>query len=116
MKSQKEIFSWLRANCGKHCLGVLTSTDVHALMASVALCPLISCPQSAPDELLAAYRAIVMQMQPHSRWLAFHAIAIELDWSHRFKIWSLANLPEDDKPARKAAFEPGGSARIVATQ
>jgi hypothetical protein len=110
MKTAKEISSWLRANCGQHSLAPLTSTDVTALVASVNLTPLI-CHEHAPDELFAAYGAIVRQMQPQTRWLAFHAIAIELDWPMRFTIWQLADLSEEDKPKGKAAYEPGGAKR-----
>jgi hypothetical protein len=113
MKTQKEIYTWLRANCGKDCLGALTSQDSQALLAGVALTPLIYW-NGAPPELFAAYNAIVSQMQPKTRWLAFHAIAIELDWSARFMVWKLAGLPEADMPKFKAAFESGGSAWTTA--
>lgn len=91
MKTQKEIFSWLKANLGPRCLGVLTSNDVAALVASVNLSNLISY-ESAPDDLFFAYRCIVEAMQPQSRFLAYHAIACELDWSHRRMIWERAGL------------------------
>ena len=91
MKSQKEILAWLRANLGKSALGGLTSTDTHALVTSVGLSNLISY-ATAPAELFAAYAAIVSQMQESTRWLAFHAIACELDWSHREMIWCQAGL------------------------
>lgn len=91
MKTPKEVYRWLQANLGKRCLAPLTSTDNHALLASVALCPLISY-RGAADELFAAYRAIVLQMQEHNRPLAYHAIAMELDWSHRRMIWEQAGL------------------------
>lgn len=109
MKTEKEIFRWLRANCGK-CLGGLTSTDTYALVASVNLSNLISY-ETAPPELFDAYRAIVMTMQQHTRWLAYNAIACELDWGHRNMIWAQAKLPEGDKPASRCEFEPGGNAR-----
>lgn len=115
MKTQKEIFTWLKANCGKRCLGALTHHDMEALCASVALTPLISFPD-APEGLFAAYRAVVEEMQPKTRWLAFHAIAMELDWSHRDMIWSMAGLPEGDKPAYKASFEPGGLYRDLSKE
>ena len=110
VKTQPQAFTFLKANCGKHCLGALTSTDTQALMTSISLCPLIS-HRGAPEELFAAYGAIVRQMQPHTRWLAFHAIAMELDWSHRFMIWEAAGLPDADRPKHKAAWEHGGTAR-----
>ena len=104
MKTQKEILRWLQANLGKHCTAPLTSTDCYALVTSVNLCNLISY-SSAPPELFAAYGAIVRQMQPHTRRLAYHAIACELDWPHRDMIWQLAGLPAGDIPARICKFE-----------
>jgi hypothetical protein len=104
MKTQKEILKWLQANLGKHCTAPLTSTDCYALVTSVNLCSLIGY-SSAPPELFDAYRAIVRQMQPHTRGLAYHAIACELDWPHREMIWDLARLPDENKPKCKCAFE-----------
>lgn len=104
MKTQKEILKWLQANLGRHCTAPLTSTDSYALVTSVNLCNLIGY-SSAPPELFAAYGAIVRQMQRHTRGLAYHAIACELDWPHRDMIWALAGLPIDDKPTYKCAFE-----------
>lgn len=103
MKTQTQILKWLRANLGNRCLGVLTITDTHALMASVALTPLISW-SGAPSGLFTAYREIVMEMQPQSRYLAYHAIACELDWGHRALIWLHAGL-EDQIPEGKCKFE-----------
>jgi hypothetical protein len=91
MKTQKEIIRWLQANLGKRCVAGLTSTDTYALVASTNLSNLISY-DTAPSELFQAYAAIVRQMQDHTRHLAFHAIACELDWSHRAMIWSCAGL------------------------
>jgi hypothetical protein len=108
MKSQKEISVWLKANCGQRCLAALTDHDAHAIHASVAITPLLR-DVYAPPALFAAYGAIVMEMQTQTRWLAYHAIAMELDWGHRDMIWGMAGLVEDDKPKQKAAFEPGGS-------
>lgn len=108
MKTFKEISKWLAANCGKRCTAALTSTDVTALTTSVAMTPLISY-EGAPEELFFAYRVVVMQMQPHTRWMAYHAIAMELDWGHRSMIWTMAGLPVGDKPARECSFGPGGS-------
>jgi hypothetical protein len=104
MKTQKEILKWLQANLGRHCTAPLTSTDCHALVTSVNLCNLISY-SSAPPELFTAYGAIVLQMQSHTRGLAYHAIACELDWTHRDMIWEIAGLPISDKPKCKCAFE-----------
>jgi hypothetical protein len=104
VKTQKEILTWLQANLGRKCTAPLTSTDCHALVTSVNLCNLIGY-SSAPPELFAAYGAIVRQIQPHTRGLAYHAIACELDWPHRDMIWELAGLSPGDKPKCKCAFE-----------
>jgi len=104
MKTPKEIYKWLQANCGKGCTGALTSTDSYALVTSVNLCLLINYPD-APPELFAAYGAIVRQMQPKTRWMAYHTIAMQLDWQHRNMIWHQSVLPEGDKPSFKCAFE-----------
>ena len=105
MKTQKEIISWLRANLGKHATAGLTTSDTHALVASVALVNLISY-QSAPEDLFAAYSAIVQAMQPELRHLAFHAIACELDWGHRGMIWERAGLGEF--PRSRCLFDRSG--------
>ncbi len=104
MKTQKEILKWLQANLGRHCTAPLTSTDCYALVTSVNLCNLIDYPSALP-ELFAAYGAIVRQMQPHTRGLAYHAIACELDWPHRDMIWELAGFSAGDKPTWKCKYE-----------
>lgn len=103
MKTSKEIYSWLRGNLGPRCLGVLTSQDAVALVTSVNLSNLISYP-SAPPELFTAYGAIVAQMQPQARYLAYHAIACELDWHNRSMIWQKAGL-EMEIPESRCVHE-----------
>jgi hypothetical protein len=95
MKTDKQILTWLRHN--KVALGGLTSHDVEALVTSVNLSNLINHPGANP-KLFAAYRDIVEEMQPFIRGIAFHAIACELDWDHRFMIWDVARLHVDDYP------------------
>ena len=108
MKTPKEILTWLKNNLGPRAIAGLTSTDTYALVASVNLSNLIGY-ESAPDDLFAAYKAIVMQMQPHNRHLAYHAIACELDWSHRSMIWICSDLVHDQPiPTGKCCFESGG--------
>jgi len=102
--TQREILKWLQANLGKRSTAPLTSTDCYALVTSVNLCNLIGY-ASAPPELFIAYGAIVRQMQPHTRGLAYHAVACELDWPHRDMIWDLAGLTAEAKPRYKCAFE-----------
>ena len=103
MKSQKDLLKWLQANLGKHATAPLTSTDMHALVTSVSLSNLISW-AGAPPELFDAYRSIVHQMQSHTRYLAYHAIACELDWSHRRMIWETAGMA-DEIPKGRCQFE-----------
>lgn len=103
MKTSREILKWLQANLGKHATAPLTSTDTYALVTSVNLSNLISY-RTAPAELFAAYFSIVMTMQESTRHLAYHAIACELDWSHREMIWEAAGLISQ-KPTSKCAFE-----------
>lgn len=107
MKTSNEIGKWLRANCGKRALAPLTSHDWEALLAATAMTPLISF-EGANPELFAAYRAVVMEMQPQCRWMAYHTIAMELDWGHRSMIWAAAGLPAENKPKYEASFGPGG--------
>ena len=95
MKTDKQILTWLRNN--KVRLAGLTSRDVEALVTSVNLSNLITHP-TAPPALFKAYCAIVEEMQPFARGVAFHAIACELDWGHRFMIWACAHLHVDDYP------------------
>jgi hypothetical protein len=108
MKTQKEIIKWLQSNLGKRATAGLTSTDTYALVTATNLSNLISY-ESAPPELFEAFRSIVLQMQSHNRQLAFHAVACELDWSHREMIWKQSGLNAFDLiPKSKCAFEPGG--------
>ena len=94
MKTEKPICQtlrpWLRANLGDHCLGVLTGTDARALAAAVHVIDLIR--YDDRPELYPAFAAIVRQMQPTARPLAFHAIAHVLDWPDRESIWKAAGL------------------------
>ena len=105
MKSKTEILKWLKANLEKGCTGALTSSDVYALVASVNLSNLIAY-EMAPRELFDAYHSIIMAMQPHTRRLAYHAIACELDWSHRAMIWTQAGLMGEAKAVGKCLYEP----------
>ena len=116
MKTKNEILKWLRANLGRRAVAALTHHDMDALFASVAMTPLVSHAGSA-NELFKGYHAVVMQMQEHTRWLAYHTIAMELDWGHRDMIWMMAETVTgipfyeqgfNRRPAMKCAWEPGG--------
>ena len=108
MKTTNEILKWLKANHGKRATAALTSHDTEALVSAVNLTPLISYREAAPA-LFLAFGAIVCEMQPGTRWMAYQAIAMELDWGHRSMIWSKAGLSDESKPVCKAAHEPGGT-------
>jgi hypothetical protein len=103
----KTVFPWLKANLGKHCLGVLTGQDEKALAAAVTLVPLW-CNSDDRGAVAIAFHYVVLEMQPQARELAFHAIAHAADWGHRQELWSQACL---DLPAsvRVCAFGPGGN-------
>ena len=116
MKTSKEILTWLKANLGPRATAPLSSHDHNALCASVALTPLIS-HSGANPKLFAGYQAIVLEMQEHTRHLAYHAIAMELDWSHRNMIWTAAEHHTSQpfyaaglglRPNNKCCFESGG--------
>lgn len=111
MKTPKEILSWLKLNLGRSAIAPLTSTDTYALVTSVNLSNLISYP-SAPPELFRAWCDIVSQMQEHNRHLAYHAVAMELDWSHRRMIWeqafTIAGVLQQDIPQSICCYENGG--------
>jgi hypothetical protein len=104
VKTDKELLAWLKANLGP-VTGALTSHDMHALRASVALTPLLSWSGAEPG-LFDAYRSVVLEMQESTRWLAYHAVAFELDWGHREMLWQGAQVPT--APHGKCAYEPGG--------
>lgn len=100
---------WLIANLGKHCLGALTGTDAKALDAAVHLIELYSI--SRHEFSLHGFRYAVLTMQPSTRELAYHAIALVMDWSDRRVVWEealLAPIPN----LRRCAFEP--AARLAA--
>jgi hypothetical protein len=89
------IFAWLRDNLGARALAPLTSTDAYALRAAVQVVELYA--YTREPSLLGAFRACVEQMQPGTRYFAFHAVAHVMDWSDRWTIWRAAGL---EIPAR----------------
>ena len=102
----KTVFSWLKANLGPKCLGVLTGQDEKALQAAVQLVP-VWCNSDDRAAIAPAFRLIVEQMQPQARELAFHAIAHAADWGHRFELWHDAGLPMFER-IRVCAYGPSG--------
>lgn len=85
------ILQWLRYN--KIPLGALTGHDVAALMASTQTAALWAKGDSENREKSAvAFANCVSQMQPHTQFIAYHAIAHCADWSHRSELWLEAGL------------------------
>lgn len=101
--------TWLKSNLGKDCLGPLTGTDYRALNCAVHLIDLWSQCRDYGSEVLQAYGIVVLQMQPTTRGLAYHAIAHVLDWPDRETVWNAAGLADVQRPRSKCLFEPGGS-------
>lgn len=104
------LIPWLRANLGKGCLGVLTSTDYHALLASVQIVDLYA--YATDPALIQAWGTVVRKMQPSARHLAFHAVAHVRNWDDRIEMWVEAQL--GDLPRSVCAYEPQGTIRKVA--
>jgi hypothetical protein len=82
--------TFLKGNLGPRCLAPLTGTDARALDAAVHILELYS--YHRVQDVLAAFKAIVLTMQPHTRHFAYHAIAMVMDWEFRSPIWTAAGL------------------------
>lgn len=109
----EKLYPWLRSNLGKRCLGVLTGTDARALAAAVHIIELYSyCPEKSVAE---AFGAVVIQMQPQARYLAYHAVAMVMNWETRGELWIAAGLPTENARG-KCSFEPGGAMIDLAKQ
>jgi hypothetical protein len=97
MKNQtysQTILKWLRQNGIK--LGALTSTDTRALYAAVHIADCWICGDLHGKPLAAAaFRNTVLQMQKHTQFMAFHAIAHVGEWCHRWELWHEAELPKE---------------------
>lgn len=110
----EEIRPWLRDNLGKGALAALTGTDSRALDAAVHIIALYNyCYSKDEGPLLLALRAVVMAMQPQCREFVYHAIAHQMEWNARERLWALANLPVIEKPMI-CIYEPGGARRLAA--
>ncbi len=103
-KPCEQVYPWLRANFGPNCLAPLTSTDSRALDAAVQIIELWAF-DSEGDETLRAFEIVVLRMQPHTRQLAYHAIAHVVNWEDRERVWKACSLPPVANPWR-AKFEP----------
>jgi hypothetical protein len=104
------IFTWLRNN--KIPLRALTSHDAAALQAAVQIADLwLRGDHENRDLSAVAFHNAVMQMQPKTRYMAFHAIAHPGDWCHRWELWSHARLPiagtpEEGRPENTVPYCP----------
>ncbi len=102
---------WLRSNLGPKCLGCLTGYSARALRACVELIAAYNaCDSIMESNLLVAFRTIASTMHRPERELVYHAIAHQMNWSDRDRIWHLAGL-EPLGRVSICAHEPGGSAR-----
>lgn len=103
---------WLRENLGKHALAPLTGTDARALQAAVQI---VECYAFEREpQLLEAFGSVVAQMQQSTQELAYHALAMVMDWSDRRAIWEPLIERHGLNPLTKVhvcAYEPGGSGR-----
>jgi len=94
--------AWLRENLGKETMGALTGTDTRALNAAKEILELYS--YTGSEVLLYAFAKVVCEMQPSTRWFAYHIIAMVMDWDDRKRIWIRAGM-EQVQP-RRCKHEP----------
>jgi hypothetical protein len=89
--SSQRVLKWLRGN--EIPLGGLTSHDTAALFAATEIANVWCRADSRNRKNSAvAFACIVGQMQPTTAFMAFHAIAMVADWSHRAELWKEAEL------------------------
>lgn len=93
---------WLNENLGD-ATAALTGTDTRAINAAHAIIELYGYTES--DASLVAFGCVVREMQPGTRWMAYHLIAMVLDWDDRAVVWAKAGLPDFTKPVR-CKYEP----------
>jgi hypothetical protein len=87
----QKIGPWLKAN-GMN-LGALTGQDFAALKASAEIMDCYArCDGEAEAHLLMAFAHVAYCMQPGTRYLAYHGIAMALDWHCRTEIWERARI------------------------
>lgn len=95
---------WLRDNLGREATASLTGTDTRALAACHSILHLYASTWSVA--VLVAYRAVVVEMQPTTRYMAYHLIAMVLDWSDRPVVWTQAGLPAMPATLVRCKHEP----------
>lgn len=91
-----ELLKWLRANLGKGCTACCTGHDAKAIAAAVAIVNLYGYDIYRNAAAIKAFYTVVICMQHSSRFLAYHSIAMILDWPDRQRLWDAANLPVAD--------------------
>lgn len=105
----KTHLGWLRLNVGRTPVRALTDGDIAALRVVVALLDMFGGVAEASWSTcvgyLAAFRDAVEDMQPETRWAAFHLIAHRFDWDTRERLWALAGLNQIPNVPR-CEFEP----------
>lgn len=100
------VFEFLTANLGPRALAPLTSTDTMALQAAVQIVPLWGPYERNAEQIAAAFGACVREMQPKTRYFAYHAIAHVANWSTRAELWREAGFDEPPQPCPLCAYEP----------
>lgn len=103
---------FLKGNLGPTCLAPLTGTDARALDAAIHIVEAYS--YNRDQSVLTAFRLMVERMQPSTRELAFHAIAMAMDWNDRWSVWRAAGLP-DLRHVRRCQFESASTLPAVET-
>jgi len=78
-----------RSKLSKGSLGALTGTDAKALNAFVACLQLYA--YTGNKEPLDAARAVLVEMQDSTRWIARELIPFVLEWHDRERIWGLVS-------------------------
>lgn len=108
MKTQSQssrVLKWLRDN--KINTAPLTGTDVKALLAAVEIIELYS--YHDHQGVLTAFREVVLCMQEKTRGIAWHSIAMVMDWEDRDRVWTASGLPVCWHGTRSiCAYEPEG--------
>lgn len=95
---------WLRENLGREATAAMTGTDIRALVACYHILVLHAYTRS--ETVLVAYQAVVVEMQPSTRYMAYHLIAMVLDWSDRPVVWTQAGLPAMPATLVRCKHEP----------
>lgn len=103
--NSQRLFKWLRDNEIK--LGALTDHDARALRAAAEIAEAWLSGDYRNRKLSElAFNNMVLQMQPTTRFMAFHSIAMAGDWCHRWELWRNAGLPPLPANTPECLFGP----------